>query len=110
MVDPISTSTVRTVAAAPARAAASGAFPAIAEEAKVEDVPAAPPPEVLDALDRAARVLDELAAKQVSLRFKVTEDDEVRVEVRDGEGHVVRRIPAERVLELLDGTPDPLLP
>ena len=108
MVDPISTSTARAVTAAPVRTAAAGSFPVTAEEAKVDEVPAAPPPEVLDALDRAARVLDELAARQVTLRFKVTEDDRVRVEVRDGEGNVVRRIPATRVLELLDGGPDPL--
>jgi uncharacterized FlaG/YvyC family protein len=66
--------------------------------------PASPPPEALAELDKAARVIDELAAKQVNLHFEV--DDaahRIRVQVRDGNGRVMREIPASKMLDVLAG-------
>jgi hypothetical protein len=64
--------------------------------------PAAPPPDALAELDKAARVLDELRQKQVNLHFEV-QRDRIHVQVRDGSGHVVREIPATKMLDVLAG-------
>ena len=72
----------------------------------LEDIPAAPPQEVLDDLDTAARVLHELAARQIELHFSVDErTSRVHVEVRDANGNVLRRIPSTQALDLLAGEP-----
>jgi hypothetical protein len=69
-----------------------------------ESFPATPPPEVLASLDKAARVLEELAARQVNLHFAVDEKTRrVEVEVRDGNGKLVRTIPQGRALDVLGG-------
>jgi hypothetical protein len=76
------------------------------------DFPTTPPPEVLDALDTAARVLSELAASRVDLRFAVEEEatgKRVRVEVRNGKGELVREIPPKRLLDVLAGDTTGLL-
>lgn len=66
--------------------------------------PATPPTEVLASLDKAARVIEELAAKQVNLHFEVDDStNTVRVEVRDGNGNVVRNIPTSKALDVLAG-------
>jgi hypothetical protein len=69
-------------------------------------VPDGPPAEVLDALDAAARVLDDLRTKQVNLSFSVEGEGgvkRVRVEVRDASGELVREIPPRHLLDLLAG-------
>jgi flagellar protein FlaG len=67
-------------------------------------IPSSPPQEVLDALDTAANVLRELAQRRVEMRFEFDERaNQVHVEVRDGEGNVVRQIPATRALDILAG-------
>jgi len=69
-------------------------------------VPDSPPAEVLDALDAAARVLDDLRTKQVNLSFSVEGEGglkRVRVEVRDASGALVREIPPRHLLDLLAG-------
>src|SRR5579871_1060000 len=48
----------------------SQSYSEVAGVSDVYEVPAAPPPEVLDALDRAARVLGELDRKNVSLGLR----------------------------------------
>ena len=66
--------------------------------------PASPPPEALAELDKAARVLDELAKKQVSLHFEVDDaSSKIRVQVRDGGGNVLREIPNTKLLDVLAG-------
>lgn len=69
-------------------------------------VPSTPPPEVLHALNKAAQVLDDLAAKQINLHFEVDDQtNDVRVQVRDADGKVVREIPPRRLLDILSGSP-----
>jgi hypothetical protein len=69
-----------------------------------ESFPATPPPEVLASLDKAARVLEELTARQVNLHFAVDEKTQrVEVEVRDGNGKLVRMIPQTKALDVLGG-------
>ena len=66
--------------------------------------PAAPPPDALAELDKAARVLDELRTKKVDLHFEVAEgDDRIHVQVRDASGTVLREIPVTKMLDVLAG-------
>ncbi len=58
-------------------------------------MPATPPAEVLYALDRAQSVLAELASRQVSMRISVDEEtDKIHVALYDGEGKLIREVPA----------------
>lgn len=63
--------------------------------------PAAPPPEVRDAVERVTKSLDELAERRLSLRLAIGEDARLRLQVRQGES-VVREISAAHALELLE--------
>lgn len=68
-------------------------------------IPAIPPPEVLDALDTAARVLEELAAKRLNLHFEYDDRaNQVRVQVTDEDGVVIREIPQSALLDIAAGT------
>jgi flagellar protein FlaG len=72
----------------------------------IEPIPANPPQDLLDDLDTAARVLDDLDEKNVDLKLAV--DDKtgrVHVELRDADGQVLRRVPASQALDLLAGEP-----
>jgi hypothetical protein len=74
------------------------------DSAKDSGFPATPPTEVLASLDKAARVIEELASKRVNLHFEVDDHtNTVRVEVRDGHGNVVRQIPTSKALDVLAG-------
>lgn len=67
-------------------------------------VPASPPPEVLDAVDAAARCFERLHAQGRELRFE--RDDasgRVLVQVRDLDGNVLRTIPPSRALDVATG-------
>ena len=67
-------------------------------------VPAKPPAEVLYALDRAQSVIAELASRQVSMRISV--DDEtarIRVALYDGDGKLIREVPASHATAMLSG-------
>ena len=65
----------------------------------------APPPSVLDDVVRAARRYDELGAEGRQLHFDL-ERGQLRVELRDLEGNVLRRIsPAEALAVACGGTP-----
>lgn len=80
------------------KSARSAAAPA----AGVYDIPASPPADLLTELDRAASVIDDLAARQVTVHFDVDEKSgKVQVQVLDGQGNLVREIPATRVLDVL---------
>jgi flagellar protein FlaG len=72
------------------------------------DIPASPPPEVLEAMDAAGRVARELHATGRELRFVPPQDGaggRVRVEVRDLDGNVLREIPPSELLDVATGTP-----
>jgi hypothetical protein len=60
-----------------------------------------PPPEVLDALDGAARVHDELRSAGLTVSFDVQSSGSVRVSVVDGSGNVVRDLAPAHALQLL---------
>jgi uncharacterized FlaG/YvyC family protein len=55
-------------------------------------------------LATAQQVIAELTARQVNLHFDVDHDTgQVRVEMIDGNGKVIKEIPARRVLDTLSG-------
>ena len=67
-------------------------------------VTSTPPPEVLDALDRAADVLGELDRNQVTLELLHVEGSgRVRVSVTHEGEYGSRELSAARLLNLLDG-------
>src|SRR5262245_50368135 len=67
-------------------------------------VPKTPPPEVLYALDRAQTVLAELASREVSIHISVDEQTgRIRVATYDGEGKLIRRVPASHATAMLAG-------
>lgn len=71
-----------------------------------EPVPASPPPDVLDGLDTAARVLGDLDSKGHALRLRVDQDGgRVSVEVLDASGRTVTVLPGHQALDLLAGEP-----
>lgn len=71
-------------------------------------IPATPPPEVLQALDNAARVLEELASRRLSLHFEYDDAiNQVRVQVTNAEGKVVREIPPSTLLDIAAGVQTP---
>jgi FlaG protein len=66
--------------------------------------PGSPPPQVQADLATAQQVIADLAARQVNLHFDVDhETGKVRVEMVDGNGQVIKEIPARRVLDTLSG-------
>src|SRR4051794_8492787 len=67
-------------------------------------VPKTPPAEVLYALDRAQSVLAELASRQVSMRISVDDEtDKIHVALYDGEGKLIREVPAHHATAMLSG-------
>jgi hypothetical protein len=67
-------------------------------------VPATPPAEVLYALDRAQSVIAELASRQVNMRISVDEEtDRIKVALYDGEGRLIREVPASHATAMLSG-------
>ena len=67
--------------------------------------PESEPPAALQAeYQAAAKVIEELAAQQVNLHFEIDDDqNRVHVQVLDGDGKVVREIPARSLLDMLGG-------
>ena len=65
----------------------------------------APPEQVRQELDTAARVIEELSSRQVNLHFEVDPSGSgpVRVQVRDASGNVLREIPSRSLFETLAG-------
>jgi hypothetical protein len=72
-------------------------------------VPANPPPEVLEHLNRAAEVLRDLEAARIDLHFEVGDDKQVHVQVRDSSGTVIREIPAAQAIDYMTGQDRSLL-
>lgn len=70
------------------------------------EIPASPPPEVLDAIDAAGAVARELHEQGRELRFVGGGAGErVRIEVRDLDGNVLRTIPPSELLDVATGSP-----
>jgi len=70
------------------------------------EIPAGPPPEVLDAVGAAARAYEELHAHGRELRFDLDESsNRVIVQVCDLDGNVLRTIPPSEALDLAAGAP-----
>ncbi len=70
--------------------------------AGVYHIPDAPPADLLTELDRAASVINDLAARQVNVHFNIDEKTgKVRTQVVDGDGKILREIPAARLLDVL---------
>lgn len=68
----------------------------------IYEIPESPPADLLTELDHAAGVIDDLASRQVNVHFEVDDrTGKVRVQVVDGEGSVLREIPATRMLDVL---------
>jgi hypothetical protein len=78
--------------------------PAAGRGEPTSTIPASPPADVLEALDTAARVLEELASRGLGLHFE--HDDatgQLHVQVTNGEGKVVREISPSMLLEIAAG-------
>jgi flagellar protein FlaG len=89
------------------RAAASGDAQDAADVSSSE-IPASPPPEVLDAIDATGRVARNLRAQGRELHFvpaSESKDGRMRVEVRDLDGNVLRTIPPSEALDVATGGP-----
>ena len=67
------------------------------------DIPASPPPEVLEAMDAAARAARELHDQGRELRFGNGPDGRLQIELRDLEGNVLRTIPPSELLDVATG-------
>ena len=71
-------------------------------------IPSSPPAEVLEALDTAARVLEELASRRLSLHFEYDDRaNTVRVQVLSEDGKVVREIPPSALADIAAGVSMP---
>lgn len=62
-----------------------------------------PSPTALETVQVAARAFEELRASGRELRFAVTDSGMLKIEVYDGTGQLVRRIPANEALALASG-------
>jgi hypothetical protein len=65
-----------------------------------------PPPEVWREVDQAARAYEVLKSQNRELHFETDEQTgKVKIEVRDGEGQVLRTIPATEAVAIAGGAP-----
>jgi hypothetical protein len=70
------------------------------------EVPASPPPEVLEAATAAQSAYEQLHEQGRELRFDVDEDTgHVTVAVQDLDGNVLRTIPGSQLLDVATGAP-----
>ena len=95
---------------APPPAPTQGTSPAafegaqIREKAPVEPIPSTPPAQVFREMQDASRRVEELRASDRALHFeKDPGDGHVKVEVRDGNGTLIRVIPPSEALAVISG-------
>jgi hypothetical protein len=70
-----------------------------------DDIPASPPPEVLDAIARAHEACERLEASGRQVRFDLNETTgRLAIELTDASGIPLRRLSPRAVLELAVGT------
>ncbi len=82
--------------------------PAARDEVAISsgDVPDGPPPEVLEAMNAAARCFEELHEQGRELRFGHDADSgRVTIDVCDLDGNVLRAIPGSHLLDVASGAP-----
>jgi hypothetical protein len=76
-----------------------------AKRIRSDDIPASPPPEVLDAIAAAYAACERLAAAGRHVRFGVDETTgRLRAELTDSEGTALRSLSGHAVLDLASGT------
>jgi hypothetical protein len=86
---------------APSPTASPGEFPV-----SLDTFPSSPPREVLDEMAGAARMYDTLRAQGRELHFAHdSQSGRMRIEVRDGGGHVLRTISPSEALDVAAGKP-----
>jgi hypothetical protein len=92
-------------AASSALAAAEAAAAASDDgSVKLDTMPSAPPPEVLDAVGRAARAYDRLTAHGVQLQFQIdSHTGRVALHVYDEHGTVLGTLSPSQVLDIAAG-------
>jgi hypothetical protein len=84
-------------------AASQRRAPVAADSAEIStEIPASPPPEVLDAIGAAARRYDELLAQGRELRFR-TGADGLAIELRDADGALLRTLRPSEALDVATG-------
>jgi hypothetical protein len=93
---------------APAQAGFSAALAGAQDAKGTRDsaIPASPPADALDAVDRAGRRAVDLASQNRELNFR--QDDKTGrlvVEIRDLQGHVLETIPHAKALDIMSGSP-----
>jgi hypothetical protein len=70
-----------------------------------DDIPASPPPEVLDAIARAHEAYERLEASGRHVRFDLSEaTGQLAIELTDASGIPLRRLSPRAVLDLAVGT------
>lgn len=79
-----------------------GVKPFTLQDPSFDDVPDTPPPEVLDALDRAGRVMAELGHRNVSVSLDTSRQGSVRVLLHHP-GTAAAEISPRALINLLDG-------
>ena len=72
------------------------------EAARVDAIPAAPPPEVLDEVFAAQRAIQDMYSRRRQLHFEL-EGGRVRIQLQDLEGNVLKEISPSRALEIAGG-------
>jgi len=108
--DPIAVDLARALRAAPERPAAPaaardaglGAADPYGPAARVDAIPASPPPELAAEVLAAQRVVADLHDRGRELHFAMV-GGRVRIELRDLDGNVLRRIPPTEALEIAAG-------
>jgi hypothetical protein len=73
-----------------------------APAARVDAIPAAPPPKVHAEMLAAQRAIQDMRARSRELHFEM-DGGRVRIEVRDLEGNVIKQIPGTRALDIATG-------
>jgi flagellar protein FlaG len=89
------------------KAEATKDFSKVLEDSvQVDTVPASPPPELRDEVERASARYDELHRQGRELHFATEPDSgRVTVEVRDLDGEVLRTLQPSEALEVISGAP-----
>lgn len=72
---------------------------------RVETIPASPPPDVLEQMQAAAQVAEQLRAQERELHFEPTGSGRVVIQVRDLDGKVIRTVPPAEALSIAAGAP-----